>query len=225
MKIENIRVFGFEPAIRAMRNPMDSWDQSDSSFYSSYDRLFQRPGDDSQEVIAPEMPQIGPKDLDLALRLIKAGSDHRKFMRQIIIWWDITIPRYIWQELDTYKVATVRNSCSTMHKLGHRDLDRDDFEGGAVMPEVLAMLNEMGRAYRNNQGFQHVKGKELLAWMKRILPEGFLQKATYTFSYETGLNMYFARRSHRMPEWSGAGGICAHVLALPYFLQFTSVLK
>ena len=215
MNITRICVFGFEPAMHAMRNPMESWAKSDSKFYegSPYTPLF----DTSMGLplmTVPEHPIIGPDDLALALKLIKAGPAHRKFMRQIIVWWDIKIPRAIWQELDTYKVATVRNSCSTMHKLGSRDLDLSDFEGGEITDAQLRLINQFGAEYRAN------KTPALLHQLKMHLTEGFLQMATYTFSYETALAMYFDREKHRMPEWSGEDGICIHLRSLPYMAEF-----
>lgn len=222
MNITNIYVFGFQPALHAMRNPLESWDKGDSKFYEdSPHSLAYRLADNTFRYIpwdanfrVPECPLIGPEDLKLALKLIKAGPAHRKFMRQIIVWWDITIPRAIWQELDTYKVATVRNSCSTMHKLGSRDLDESDFEGGEVMDLQLAVINELGAEYRAD------KTPERLHKLKMHLTEGFLQMATYTFSYETALNMYADRVKHRMPEWSGEHGICAVLRSLPYMSDF-----
>lgn len=208
MKISNTEVFGFRSALRAMRNPFASWAKSDSRFY----------GDSRGENIAfaIERPEIGPNDLKLALKLIKAGSEHRKFLRQIIIWADLTLPRYMWQEFDTYKVATVRNSCSTMHKLGHRSLVLSDFQDEAVPEETLTRLNTLGETYRDSkkQGFGTVRT------MKQILPESFLQKSTYTMSYETALNMLLQRGSHRLPEWSGPSGVCEWLRKLPYLAVF-----
>jgi hypothetical protein len=231
MDITNIHVFGFMPALHAMRNPMESWGKSDSKFYidSPYPNSEDVPWDPSMFV--PEWPLIGPDDLALALKLIKAGPAHRKFMRQIIVWWDIKIPRDVWQELDTYKVATVRNSCSTMHKLGSRDLELSDFQDEDVDLDVLEEINEMGDCYRNKKPFfdsrarsstrgQTFEGVKLLHHLKGRLPEHFLQMATYTFSYETALNMYYDREKHRMPEWSGEDGICVHLRSLPYMDQF-----
>lgn len=131
-----------------------------------------------------------------------------------MIWVDITLPRYIWQELDTYKVATVRNSCSTMHKLGGSEITKEDFQGGYVSIEVLASLNELSQRYAQTKDYEIVRN------MKKILPEGFLQKATYSMSYETGLSMIRWRKDHRLPEWSGPDGICAWLLSLPYMETF-----
>jgi hypothetical protein len=192
-----------------MRNPMNSWNKSDSAFM----------GTEWGEIIAPDVPVIGINDMSLINSLIKAGPSHRKFLRQIMVWWDIKAPRYVWQELDTYKVATVRNSCSTMHKLGYRNIGPDDFQDGEVMSSVLDELNRLAQIYRGG-GHDH----KVLRLMKQILPEGFLQEATYTFSYETGMSMYLLRRAHRLSEWSGPGGICETIKALPYMEQFLEAI-
>ena len=191
MKITNTKVYGFDNAIIGMRNPMNSWDKSDSGL-DSYGEFL-----------------MGNKDNKLAKKLIKAGSDHRKFLRQIFISAFIEVPRYIWTEFDTYKVNTVRNSCSTMHKLGARDLTCNDFQDGVVIDIVLDRLNELGRLYRED------KKVSILREMKQILPEGFLQGATYTMNYENAMNMYHSRKNHRMSEWSGEGGICEWIENLP----------
>jgi hypothetical protein len=210
VKIENIEVFGFMAALRGMRNALESWDKSDSDFYSYADDYL------DPSISAPEAPFIGPNDLTLACKLIKAGRSHRKFLRQIQIWWDITIPRAIWQELDTYKIATVRNSCSTMHKLGSRDLELSDFQNEMIEQNTLDLLNGLGKKYRESSP----KLPSDLHKIKMYLPESFLQKATYSFNYETALTMYFDRCNHRMPEWSGANGICETLMKLPYFKDF-----
>ena len=163
--IENTEVYGFRAALRAMRNPMDSWNKSDSNYHVQYT------GPWGRNIKVPELPVLGDADLKLAHKLIRGGTPHRKFLRQIIVWVDFTLPRYIWQELDTYKVATVRNSCSTMHKLGHRDLIQEDF--AAPIPlSLLNELNQLGEDYRIIKDYNYVRD------MKNILPEGFLQKST-----------------------------------------------
>lgn len=216
MKIENIEVYGFRRAFHGMRNPKESWEQSDSQFTVT------GAGWRDPNIVAPENPHIGPKDLDRACRLIKAGTDHRKFMRQIRVWWDITVPRYAWQEIDTYKVSTTRNSCSTMHKLGHRPLTLDDFEGQDILQVVLDNLNVLGEAYRAGG----CKDVPTLLEMKRHLPEAYLQMATYDFSYETGLAMYRSRHTHRNPEWSDTvNSICATLLRLPYMCEFIAAAE
>ena len=213
MKIENTEVYGFRAALRAMRNPMDSWDKSDTMFMA---------GCVTANV---EGADIGPEDLKLACKLIRGGSEHRKFLRQIIVGVDFDVPRYVWQEIDTYKVATVRNSCSTMHKLGHRELTEDDFEARIVLPVILQELNRAGAAYRDKvmlvrPPFETVTGYDIVRYMKQILPEGFLQRATYTCSYETLFAMHRQRKNHRLPEWSGPGGICEWIRCLPYMKEF-----
>jgi hypothetical protein len=174
-----------------------------------------------------EVPDIGPEDLKLACKLIKSGyldesmaetnyGEH-KFLRDIEIWADLSLAICLWSELDTYKVDTVRNSCSTMYKLGTRDLTPEDFQDRRVKPDYLIHLNEMGAKYRATEGAEHV---EVLHDLKLDLPAGYLQKATYHFNYETALKIYFERRHHRMREWSGTGGICDWIKTLPYMPEF-----
>jgi hypothetical protein len=127
------------------------------------------------------------------------------------------MPIALWSEIDTYKVDTVRNSCSTMYKLGTRDLTPDDFQDKRIKPDYLTHLNEMGAKYRSTKGAEHV---EVLHDMKMDLPSGYLQRATYHMNYETALKMYFERRNHRMKEWSGPGGICEWIAKLPYMPEF-----
>jgi len=219
MNIDNIEVYGFTAALRGMRNPMNSWENSDSS-YGVLTKTAWCFGNKSINV--PELMNIGPNDIKLACKLIKGGSEHRKFLRQIMIWMDITVPRYVWTELDTYKVSTVRNSCSTMHKLGSRDLTNDDFEL-PIDTKLLEHLNCFGQEFRRAKVIKdHKKMGRLRHEYKNILPEGFLQKATYTMNYETALSMYFQRRNHRLPEWkvSEPSSICSFIVSLPYMKNF-----
>jgi len=224
MKIENAEVYGFRGALRGMRNPMNSWDRADTMFDGDgYPYPLDFDG-------CTPPPSLGPNDLKLAISLIKAGTDHRKFLRQIFVSVDLTIPRYLWQELDTYKVATVRNSCSTMHKLGHADLTPDDFQDGEVLAVVLGELNRAGRCYREKRTFitptqpdgaiHDLRDYDIVRWMKKHMPEGYLQKATYTMSYETVLAILRSRGNHRLPEWSGPEGICAFLRRLPLVAMF-----
>jgi hypothetical protein len=199
MKIENTTVLGFESALHGMRNPMNSWNKSDSEFVGGY------------------FVGIGLNDNELAKKLIKAGPEHRKFLRLIHVSCFITLPRYIWQELDTYKVSTVRMSCSTMHKLGMTDLVEEDFQDNDVLPETLMYLNELGKKYRIN------KNIEILRMMKKLLPEGFLQSADYDMNYETAMNIYYQRKNHRMSEWSGKGGICEWIESLPMMNEWLNL--
>lgn len=219
MKIDTIRVYGFAPALHGMRNPMDSWDDADSIFYEEDgDILWETPG--FGLIRTDEAPIIGEKDMALACKLIRRGSEHRKFLRQIMVWVRLTVPRFVWQEVDTYKVATTRNSCSTMNKLGSTDLDQHDFEV-PITPKALEDINVLGRALRNaKEGGCGVKGARVQ--LKNDLPEGFLQAAMYTMSYETALTMLLQRENHRLPQWrlSDMGSICQFLMALPYMSQF-----
>lgn len=221
MKIENAIVFGFQAALRGMRNPLESWSKSDSTFY----QVWTYPEDQiistsTNNILAPEYPDIGPNDLKLARKLVNAGPEHRKFLRFIYVSVDFTLPRYIWQELDTYKVSTVRNSCSTMHKLGYRDLTEDDFEDRIISSKVLDELNLVCANYRSlkllKQSTDHI-----LMRLKSMLPEGFLQKATYSFNYETAGNIWHQRRYHKLPQWNTKEdnpkySICKFIADLPY---------
>jgi hypothetical protein len=220
MKIEHAEVYGFRASFRGLRNPLNSWEKSDSQF---------GPGpwcypwnEDLLAIESPEHLVIGSKDLELACNLIKGGNEHRKFLRQIIVWFDITIPLYIWAEADTYKVATVRNSCSTMHTLGLRDLNQEDFEL-PVKEYELRDLNEHGERFRLAKELKDSSEmNKIRREYKNDLPSGFLQKATYMMSYETALSMYFQRRNHRLVEWSikNPNSICSFIVSLPYMKEF-----
>jgi hypothetical protein len=189
VKIENTQVFGFGAALRGMRNAFSSWDKSDTVF-------------DNDSIIV-----LGQSDTKLINNLIKAGSSHRKFLRQICIWVDFTLPRYVWQEFDTYKIGTVKNSCSTMHTIGKRHLTPDDFECREILPASLEHINELITAYNSRKDVQ------TLLRIKRALPDGFLQRATVTLNYEIAMNMMMQRHTHRLPEWSE--GICEWIVSLP----------
>ena len=217
IKIENVEVMGWEHAIRGMRNPMNSWDKSDSEWtctdYSS-----------EQERDIYEY-KIGPNDLDLMKRLAKAGTDHRKFMRMITIYLDITAPLYWWKEFDTYKVGTVANSCSTMHKIAAKEFELDDFshehlfyEGLSELVAIIDGLNKYRDIYINggelvtgpigNQEIRKFDSKDKGIWwqMIQILPTSYNQKRTVMLNYEVLANMYKSRKNHKLDEWSG--GLC-----------------
>jgi hypothetical protein len=240
MKIEFTEVYGFRAALRGMRNPFDSWDNSDSCFSTrtahhdwvditgnatsdpDHSPIWCNPADAGSIISEPEFTVIGPIDLDLAKRLISKGGDHRKFMRMIIVWCDFVLPRYVWQEVDTYKVATVRNSCSTMNTLGKRDLQHSDFEN--PLPEtMLQALNAAIADFREADGSKAKRSERVT--MKDLLPEGFLQRATFMMSYEVCYRMFFARRNHRLPMWreTSQGSICSWIKSLPYMNEFLSV--
>jgi hypothetical protein len=210
MQILNTQVFGWQCALRAIRNPMDSWDLADTpteerivclkNFYSD----------------APE--SIGVKDLDLLLKLTKNGTEHRKVLRMIQVWVTWILSRYGWTEADTYKIATTRMSCSTMHKLGHRELKKADFQDEDVDQDVLDKLNCLAKQYRDGDK----KDYDLVRKMKRRLPEGFLQRADMNFNYENLLNMFKQRYNHRLAEWAfdiskgPTDSICNWIYSLPY---------
>lgn len=218
MKFEKTEVWGFEHAIRGMRNPLESWDKSDSYW-----------GNDESCL---ESYVIGENDLELAQKLIKAGSEHRKFLRQIFVSVDITAPLYWWKEFDTYKVGTVNNSTSTMHKLASTPItmdcfEMDDFENvnpfevfGRNDDDVittfelfLTFLEELRLAYDKTKDKRY--WKELI----RLLPESWLQKRTVTINYENLLNMCSKgqRRFHKLTEWSKS--FIDWVRSLPYAQQ------
>jgi hypothetical protein len=220
MKIENTEVYGFSAAFRGMRNPFDSWDKADSHFWykggneSSNSQEFGR-------IWYRECPQLGDNDLALACKLIGQGGDHRKFLRMIVVWVDFVFPRFVWQEVDTYKIATVRNSCSTMNTLGRRDLTDDDFE--RPLPEaMLVALNEAIADFRESKGDPDKDTPELRVMMKSLLPEGMLQRATYMMNYEVAFRMFFSRRDHRLPMWRATsnGSICHWIKCMPYMTAF-----
>lgn len=236
MKFENIRVMNFENAIRGMRNPKESYAKSDSYFgleanYS--DHILERTnGQDFVKLYVDgelcEFASIGPNDMKLAQTLIKAGSEHRKFMRQIFVSIDITAPLYWWKEADTYKVATTANSTSTMHTIHNKPIsldlfEMDDynefitdedgnivFEVGTAWYAIIDTLEQLRLKYKETGDKRY--WKELI----RLLPEGWLQKRTWTGSYENlfGICSPGQRRFHKLTEWSDAFIDCAR--ELPY---------
>lgn len=246
MKIEHTEIFGFRAAFRGMRNPFDSWDKSDSAFESlkpgsvpqvdilgrETRKIFELEDEDydvwagkNYSAVAPEIPYIGQEDIKLACKLIAFGGDHRKFLRMITVWADLTIPRYAWQEVDTYKVGTVRNSCSTMNMLGKRKLNQDDFEG--TIPEYILSVLDLACENFKNAGNDATAKNEARIALKNVLPEGYLQKATYLLNYEVGLRMYFSRRHHRLPMWRAdcEGSLCSWIKSWPYMTEFISAAE
>ena len=197
IKIERVSVMNLENAIRGARNPMNSWARMDSSY------------DEQGNYI------LGPNDLDLARRLAKAGTDHRKFLRQIFVSVDITAPLYWWKEFDTYKVGTVANSCSTMHKIHTKPFDRDDFSHDRLDEGGLAALDAL-IAYLESERLKFVENKEnRTPWhnMIQLLPSSFNQMRTVSLNYENLINIYYARRTHKLAEWHT---LCDWILSLPY---------
>lgn len=208
MKFEKTEVWGFEHAIRGMRNPMNSWDKSDS-YYGNNE-------------IGLESYVIGKNDLELMQKLIKAGSEHRKFMRQILVSVDITAPLYWWKEFDTYKVGTVSNSTSTMHKLASTPItidcfEMDDFEDckdGSNVYVSAIWIESITRLEKLRQTYNATKDKRYWKELIRLLSESWLQKRTITMNYENILNMYRQRKNHKLTEWSKS--FCDWVKTLPY---------
>lgn len=215
IKLERTDVMNFENAIRGMRNPMNSWDKSDS--YHCYDNCPMNDIDscsDCKYVNYPDDYILGDNDLDLAQRLCKAGSDHRKFLRQIFVSVDITAPLYFWKEYDTYKVGTTANSCSTMHKIHAKEFTLDDFSYEemdiatiSLLDSIVTRLNEI-RVYYNASSSK-------TAWysMIQLLPSSYNQMRTCTMTYENLRNMYHARKNHKLEEWRA---FCEWVETLPY---------
>ena len=215
MRFENTEVWGFEHAIRGMRNPLESWNKSDSIILMEQDE-----NKDFREVA-----KIGKNDLELMQKLIKAGSEHRKFLRQIFVSVDITAPLYWWKEFDTYKVGTVSNSTSTMHKLASTPItidcfEMDDFEKinlesqDIVFPLETTWKSLISDLEFCRKKYNETKDKKYWKELIRLLPESWLQKRTITMNYENILNMYRQRKNHKLTEWSKL--FCDWVKTLPY---------
>ncbi len=215
IKFENTEVMNFEGAFRGMRNPLNSWDKSDSFF--SYDFVSFDRHEDRYEVV-----EIGSNDLKLAQRLIKAGSDHRKFMRQIFVSVDITAPLYWWKEMDQYRVSVVSNSCSTMHRIHDKEFTLDDFshdhldeESIEVLESVIEALNCNRNIFIGNVALADGSTPKDYWWnMIQLLPTSYNQRRTITLNYETLRNIYGSRRNHKLDEWSV--GFMKWIDSLPY---------
>jgi hypothetical protein len=200
IKLEKTEVMNFEGAIRGMRNPLNSWDKSDSRFNW-----------ESGEFI------IGPNDLSLARKLTKAGSDHRKFLRQIFVSIDITAPLFWWKEFDTYKVGTTANSTSTMHKIHSKEFVREDFSIESLDSDELAVIDTLIATLNNLRNkYNSTKDKKYWRRMIEILPSSYNQKRTCTLTYENLINIYFARRNHKLHEWHT---LCDLIETLPNFAK------
>ena len=204
LKIENVLVCGWEPAIRGMRNPMNSWDKSDSGWVSEM----------NEDGVLEHSFEVGKNDLVLMKKLAEAGSDHRKYMRMIVVYVDITAPLYWWKEFDTYKVGTVANSCSTMHKIHERPLTLHDFSYEYLEPEakdvmicVIDSLNAL-RDYYVDFG-----NKSDWYQMIQLLPSSYNQKRTVMMNYEVLRNIYKSRKNHKLDEWHQ---LCDWIKSLPY---------
>lgn len=197
IKLERTSVMNFENALRGMRNPMNSWDKSDSVF-------------------APALC-IGPNDLSLAQRLVGAGSDDRKFLRQIFVSVDVTAPLYWWKEMDQYRIAVTTNSTSTMHKIHAKELSLEDFSSERMDSDTLLSLMATINVLEKNR-VKYNKTKDAQYWhnMIQLLPSSYNQMRTCTLNYENLINIYFARRYHKLDEWHD---FCHWIEDLPYFRE------
>lgn len=243
LKLEHTEVLGWEAAIRGMRNPMNSWEKSDSEF--SVCECEQWPHD-----IKKSLVELGPNDLDLMKRLRNAGTDHRKFMRMIVVYVDILAPLYWWKEFDTYRVGVEKNSCSTMHKIAAKEFTLEDFSHEHLDDEFECVKNPCADPYEGDfktsigilldtiealnwwrKQYLHQKeigaGVDRLKWcwwqMIQLLPSSYNQKRTVMLNYEVLANIYKSRRNHKLDEWHT---FCDWIVELPYSELIThSTLK
>lgn len=229
IKIENVDVMGWEHAIRGMRNPKNSWDKIDSFPAVDCDKCgkIEREGvcrREDRDCTGFYCFEVGPNDLALMKKLVKAGTDHRKFMRMITVYVDITAPLYWWKEFDTYKVGTVANSCSTMHKIGEKKFEMSDFSTEHLLPAsykclgfTVKTLNEIRDLWQGFDGFKETSGKHEKKdywWqMIQLLPSSYNQKRTIMLNYEVLANMYKSRKNHKLDEWRDW---CKWIESLPY---------
>lgn len=217
LKVENVEVLGWEHAIRGMRNPKNSWEKSDSNW------RYVAPAQRKNHILASYSDDsefwIGPNDADLMNRLRNAGTDHRKFMRMITVYLDITAPLYWWKEFDTYKVGTVANSCSTMHKIAAKEFTLDDFshehlgfQSVRVLKDTIKVMNDFREEF--------IKDHEKENWwqMIQLLPSSYNQKRTVMLNYEVLANIYKSRRHHKLDEWHT---LCDRIESLPYSALIT----
>ena len=213
MKIENTQVFGFEAAIRAMRNPLNSHAKSDSFLLKN---CFNQPTPHIYESNIEKFV-LGIKDAELSQKLTKAGTEHCKHLRLIQVWFDITAPRFFYIEFDTYKHKE-NVSCSTMHTLMKKPVSEEDFEKDNIPASLIEKINTYINLYQESNDAE--EKREYLIACKNILPEGFLQKRTVCTNYQTLLNMWNQRRHHKLPSWQY---FCNWILNLPYFKELTGV--
>ena len=214
IKVENVEVFNFEGAVRGMRNPMNSWDKSDSSFYRDVD--CGSTAKSCEDCFECDAYKIGNNDLDLMKRLCKAGQPHRKYLRQIFVSMDITAPLYWWKEFDTYKVGTVANSCSTMHKIAAKEFELYDFsyehlryeysDGDGSFDEAswaeVSLLNTIEILNRARDLYLKSKDKKHWWLMIQLLPSSYNQRRTATMTYENVANIIEYRTGHKLDEWN-----------------------
>ena len=227
IKIEDAKVVGWEEAIRGMRNPMNSWAKSDSGWESDYFNTTDYESRTYVEFNGDDSYFLGPNDANLMMKLRNCGTDHRKFMRMITVYMDITAPLYWWKEYDTYKVGTVANSCSTMHKIASKEFTFDDFSHEKLIQSVcmgiqeqhirispiqaLATTIECLNSYRD----LYLKTKDKKYWwqMIQLLPSSYNQLRTVMLNYEVLANMYKSRKNHKLDEWRT---FCEYIKTFPY---------
>ena len=204
LKVERVSVMNLENALRGARNPMNSWARSDSAYDGAGNYV------------------LGENDLSLALRLCAAGSDHRKFLRQIFVSMDLTAPLYWWKEFDTYKVGTVANSTSTMHKLHAKPIELSDFSADRLTPASLAEF-ERYVGYLETVRLRYAADENKTDWydLIQLLPSSYNQLRTVSLNYEVLANIYFARRAHKLDEWHT---LCDALLELPYARQMLDAI-
>lgn len=234
IKIENCQVIGWEAAIRGMRNPKNSWERSDSGYCHGHSNLcdtcIYSPRENQACLMALECRNrkfvVGKNDLKLALKLCKNGPVHAKFRRMIVAYMDITAPLYFWKEFDTYKVGTVANSCSTMHKLPDKKFELDDFSCEHLRNRSLSLLRDViqelnlwreiyTKGYPPESGHEAIEPEKKEVWwqMIQLLPSSYNQKRTVMLSYEVLANMYMWRKKHKLDEWREFSKYIEH---LPY---------
>ena len=235
LKIENVDVIGWEAAIRGMRNPMNSWGKCDTTWRTKFsdDRSLITP----YKYMSDSILDIGPNDLDLMNRLRNSGTDHRKFMRMITVYLDITAPLYWWKEFDTYKVGTVANSCSTMHKIADKEFTLNDFSCEHLFDRYGDPSMNLNYAYKypkavmydlidilNNYRFWYNETKDKKYWWQiiQLLPSSYNQRRTIMLNYEVLTNIYKSRRNHKLDEWHT---FCDWIEDLPYSELITGEKK
>lgn len=225
LKIENVDIVGWETAIRGMRNPMNSWEKSDTLFFCPSQGDIRKIGEGPNLEL---MSEIGPNDANLMMKLRNCGTDHRKFMRMITVYMNITAPLYWWKEYDTYKVGTVANSCSTMHKIAAKEFTLDDFSHEhlsyrsiRLLGDIIGALNDYryinldhtaGDSYVEEDG-RVIKEKDAWWQMIQLLPSSYNQLRTVMLNYEVLANMYKSRKNHKLDEWRT---FCEYVKTFPY---------
>ena len=219
MEFKNTEVFNFKGALRGMRNPMNSWSKSDSYYGCSEEFFCNGCTVDSRcsEYKRSDDYIIGKNDMKLAQTLIKAGNEHRKFMRQIFVSVDITAPIYWWKEFDTYKVGTVANSTSTMHKIHSKPFEMSDFSTDHMTDATLEIMQK-NIDFLEGIRTQFVETKDKALWysMIQLLPESYNQMRTCTLNYENLVGIYYSRKGHKLAEWHT---FCDWIKELPYFSE------